>query len=384
MRTFEQLAVARLRMQAWLWTRREQSRQRPTAARPFPAGARRKLLLVSLPGAIPQSQIFPFHFYRGTLRGRWGYELREIGLQSLIDDPGGAPRDADLVFFQSWIDKTPMQLKEIVGLIRRENPRATLVFLDPCAPADLRFAASIGSDVDFYVKKHVLRDRGAYARPTRGDTNLSDWYGAHYGEDLPQVHFAPPEGFMDKLVVGPSFVTAPYMLPRFAAASAAPGAAGRTYDLHARLGGMGQRDWYEKMRSDAFAQVARLAGKAVTPQTMIGKRAYLRELGRSKICFSPFGYGEVCWRDYEAVYCGTALLKPDMSHIETFPDVFIAGETYLPLRWDFTDLGGAVDHLLSREALRRELVANTYEIVHRFARGTAFVDGLERIFAAAA
>ena len=380
MNSSELLSLARLRLQTWAWSRGAAARQRPSGAREFSAGAGQKLLLVSLPDPISQSQIFPFHFYGRTLRERWGYEVREVGLEALLQNPDCAPKDADLVCFQAWIEKTPDELRAIVAMLRRSHPNARLAFLDLCAPTDLRFAASIGAEIDLYVKKHVLRDRTAYDRPTRGDTNLTDWYGAHYGETLAPVHFELPAGFMSKLLVGPSFVTAPYMLPRFFAVSEAPVGGARPFDLHARLGGAGTKNWYEKMRTEAMERVRGLKNVSVTPQTYVNKRAYMRELGQSKICFSPFGYGEVCWRDYEAVFSGALLVKPDMSHMETMPNVFVANETYVPIRWDFADLEEAVSSHLANESRRLEIARNAYDAMHKFARSTQFVDQLERLF----
>ncbi|MEP6504464.1 MAG: glycosyltransferase family 1 protein, partial [Betaproteobacteria bacterium] len=209
----DSLNLARLRISAWTWAHSTASRQRTGGSRHFSPGARRKLLLVSRPDPICQSQIFPFHFYRRALYERWGYEVLEIGLATLLAEPDKAPKGADVVCFQAWIDQTPQDQRAIVALLRQQHPAARIALLDPCAPTDLRFAAAVGSEVDFYVKKHVLRDLGAYDRPTRGDTNLSDWYGAHYGDRLPESYFELPPGFKDKLLVGPSFVTAPYMLP---------------------------------------------------------------------------------------------------------------------------------------------------------------------------
>jgi hypothetical protein len=380
MKSSELLSLTQLRLQAWAWTRSAAARQGTAGTRGFSAGAKRKLLLVSLPDAISQSQIYPFHFYEKILRDRWGYEVREIGLDALLKNPDSAPKGADVVCFQAWIEKTPEELRAIVALLRQQHPAAKLAFLDLCAPTDLRFASSIGADIDLYVKKHVLRDRSAYDRPTRGDTNLTDWYGAHYGETLPAVHFELPAGFMDKLLVGPSFVTAPYMLPRFFAVSEAPVGGNRRYDLHARLGGVGTRNWYEKMRADALGCVRKLHDAAVTPQTFVNKRAYMRELGQSKVCFSPFGYGEVCWRDYEAVFSGALLVKPDMSHLETIPDVFVPHETYVPIRWDFADLGEVVSRYLADEPRRLEIARAAYAAMHRFARSAQFADQLDRLF----
>ena len=346
----------------------------------FSANARRKLVLVSLPDAISQSQIFPFHFYGAELRNRWNYEILEIGLDSFLKTPELAPRGADLVCFQAWIDKSPAELRAIVERLREHHPEAKLVFLDPCAPADLRFAAALGAHVDLYVKKHLLRDLADYDCPTRGDTNLAEWYGDYYRLDLPSVHFELPPGFKEKLVLGPSFVTAPYLLPRFFAIAEAPVDGRRHYDVHARLGGVGTRSWYEKMRADALEHVKVLRNVSVTPQTLLGKRAYMRELGQSRICFSPFGYGEVCWRDYEAVFSDALLIKPDMSHMLTAPDVFVPNLTYIPIRWDFADLGDAVEAAMTDEARRLEIARNAYKAMHRFARDSRFVDQLARVF----
>jgi hypothetical protein len=375
----ESLVLARLRLAAWAWVRGTAGRHRPSGPLHFSPGAARRLLLVSRPDAICQSQIYPFHFYRDVLHDRWGYEVREIGLATLLAQPELAPRGADVVCFQAWIDQTPEQQRAIVALLREQHPKARVVLFDPCAPTDLRFAAAVGDAVDLYVKKHVLRDLDAYDRPTRGDTNLTQWYGDHFGESLPETHFPLPPGFRAKLVVGPSFVTAPYMLPRFFAVSQAPVGGARRYDLHARLGGMGTQGWYEKMRTQAFERVGGLRGVSVTPQTFVGKRAYMRELAQCRMCFSPFGYGEVCWRDYEAVFSGALLVKPDMSHMVTEPDVFVPGETYVPIRWDFADLDEAVATWLADEPGRLRVARNAWDAMHRWARSNAFVDQMERV-----
>ena len=376
----ELLTLARLRLQAAVWMRKTTARQRPAAAPSFSRDAGRRLLLVSLGDPISQSQIYPFHFYQDVLRNRWGYDIREIGLETLLVRPELAPEGADVVCFQAWIDKTPDDLRAIVSLLREKYPKARLAFLDPCAPSDLRFGEAIGSLVDLYVKKHLLRDRSAYDRPTNGDTNLTDWYGAHFDHVLPPVHFKLPPGFMDKVVVGPSFVTAPYMLPRFHAVARAPVGGARRYDLHARLGGAGSKNAYEMQRALAMDKVRGLANVSVTPQTYVNKRAYMRELANSRICFSPFGYGEVCWRDYEAVYSGALLIKPDMSHMETTPDAFVANETYVPIRWDFEDLADAVAAHLANESRRLEIARNAYAVMHAWAREARFVDQLQRLF----
>ena len=71
---------------------------------------------------------------------------------------------------------------------------------------------------------------------------------------------------------------------------------------------------------------------------LISKRRYHSELINAKITFSPFGWGEICYRDFEAIYSGSLLLKPSMDHVETWPNLYLRNETYIPCNWDLNDL----------------------------------------------
>ena len=86
-------------------------------------------------------------------------------------------------------------------------------------------------------------------------------------------------------------------------------------------------------------------------------RRYKHEMSNAKVVVSPFGWGEIGVRDFEAFIYGAALIKPDMSHLETWPDIFIPGETYQPIRWDFEDLEQVIDDLLSDSNRRIEIAA---------------------------
>ena len=43
----------------------------------------------------------------------------------------------------------------------------------------------------------------------------------------------------------------------------------------------------------------------------------------SKIGLSPYGQGEICYRDVELMQFGTLMIKPDMSKIHTIPNPYI-------------------------------------------------------------
>ena len=89
-----------------------------------------------------------------------------------------------------------------------------------------------------------------------------------------------------------------------------------------------------------------LAGRIdITP---LPRRAYEEEMRHAQAVISPFGWGEYAIRDYEAMVSGAALVKPDMGHLETWPDLYRNGETYRAVDWEFQELPGVLDDLAHR------------------------------------
>jgi len=85
---------------------------------------------------------------------------------------------------------------------------------------------------------------------------------------------------------------------------------------------------------------------------------YWSELRNSKITVGPFGWGEICPRDFEAVICGSLLIKPSVEHLDTLPNIFISEKTYVPVKWDFSDLKEQCDYYLRNHAERNSIVKN--------------------------
>jgi len=78
----------------------------------------------------------------------------------------------------------------------------------------------------------------------------------------------------------------------------------------------------------------------------VSQEEYYNRVFNSKIIFAPFGYGEMAPRDLEAAMFGAILVKPDTSYIDTTPNVFIDGETYVACKHDFSDLQEKVEKIL--------------------------------------
>lgn len=353
-------------------------RMRLIHRRPFSGRAERRLLLLSIDQRIPQSQIHPFHVHAAAIRARHGTELREVPLCDYLSARHRGLDGATTVAFQSDFDLSPAAFETLRDTLRVRSPQARLVYLDWSAPTDLRLAKMLDPYLSVYVKKHALADLSRYGLPTRGDTNLTDHYSRRFGLGLPETTYPVPPGFLSRLVIGPSFVTADFLRPAFLR-DAPPGGPDRPIDLHARLAVDGT-DWYRAMRSDCVAAAARLRHVRVVTGTGIGLARYMQELRAAKIVFSPFGYGEVCWRDFEAVASGAVLLKPDMSHVRTEPDIFVAGETYMPVRWDLADFEDTVHRLLGDPGLRERLTRQAFAVLRDYVRSGRFVDQMAPVF----
>lgn len=88
---------------------------------------------------------------------------------------------------------------------------------------------------------------------------------------------------------------------------------------------------------------------------IVPKKEYRKNMFESKFVVSPFGWGEICYRDYEVFMAGAALIKPDMSHLETWPNLYIPNETYFPISWDIEKWNDEFNNILCNEAKRKKI-----------------------------
>ena len=86
---------------------------------------------------------------------------------------------------------------------------------------------------------------------------------------------------------------------------------------------------------------------------------YINVLYNSKVAISPFGMGELCFRDFECMQFGTIIIKPSMKKINTLPNIYLDNTTYLSVNYDWSDLNEKVDYVLSNfRQLNQEINEN--------------------------
>jgi len=145
--------------------------------------------------------------------------------------------------------------------------------------------------------------------------------------------------------------------------------------LHAQF-----RTDYPEPEISGHRKRAASASQRYGDQGMTGRREYLRNLGECKICLSPFGYGEICHRDFEAWEAGVCLLKPTMHHLETWPDLYAEHETYLPCSHDFRDLDLKIEQALSTGEFLRVARAGHERYLQARENREAFLEKLQILF----
>ena len=243
--------------------------------------------------------------------------------------------------------------------------------------------------VDLYFKKQLLADRGLYGKPAYGNRFFTNYYHEKYGVVDEQPATARPltTSETSKLRLSWNLGIGSYPKDRIRKAICTRlGARGLVRPLRFvlvdprrhRIGPKTIRKASSRFRAAmdrrtvVFHRELFLRAAESRPDLFLTGHLplerYNRELADSAAALSPFGWGEICFRDFEAIINGAVLLKPSMSHIETWPDVYRAG-TYVSLDWDATDVLSRTEEILADEKRRSEITEAALAAYH---------DGLRR------
>jgi hypothetical protein len=235
--------------------------------------------------------------------------------------------------------------------------------------------------VDSYFHGQPFSDQENYKRPVKRGQLYSEYYAKMGVEDnydyysipvddesLSKIKIAwnigagcyPRKNIRRKVGLVAANLISPNLLPLFYTnpEKAPEPVNGEKYDVQARFSiqsistiGYQRELVLKKLKDDS-----RVLTGFISPDK------FQDEIENTKIVLSPYGWGEVCFRDFEAVLNGSLLLKPDMGHLKTWPDIFHPYETYVPFRWDCEDLVEKIDEYLENDQKRRNITKNAYHV----------------------
>ncbi len=268
--------------------------------------------------------------------------------------------------------------EKTLALLSRLGARAgRLLFFDLSDSAGWINGAAL-SAADRYYKMQVLRDRRRYLAPLYGRRAYTDYYHRAFGiedaepesdpqvrdeADLAKIHVAWNAGLADYSLAGPALMRAyerlalPLFLrpPRGFVSPSAP----RDIAVSCRMGIAYARETVAYQRR----RIREILGDHLRTDKL-GRRAYFAELARARIVVSPFGLGEITLKDFEVFITGGLLLKPEMAHMETWPDFYQPGKTMLSHHWDLSNLEAVIEAALDDRA-RSEAMAEAGQALYR-------------------
>jgi len=254
------------------------------------------------------------------------------------------------------------------------NSCGNLAWLDTTASTSVGYP-DVLPFVDLYLKGLLLKDRREYLKPHYSNRIFADYYFRTRGvrdSREPRSLVVSSESHLPKLRVLWNYSLAGYFgsrsrmllffrrfvpIPSFYSIPFASPERLRPIDVSCRL----NLD-YPQRESISFQRremVRLLEARFEFPKERISRRRYEREIRDAKIVPSPFGGGEINYRDFEVLASGAALMKPDMDHLETWPDLYRKDETYISHDWNLSDVEGQI---------RRYLETGRYMIIARQAQ----------------
>lgn len=219
--------------------------------------------------------------------------------------------------------------------------------------------------VDKYIKGQILKDRSQYKKEFVSARIHSDFYSKNFevkdikptedhflypleDDHLSKLHLGWNTGLSAYNRIGPYYNLLNYKifnlnLPLFYPFNWTEPSVKRDNLISCRLGTNYPRETITFQRKKVKEL---LAGRVATEK--VSRADYFKEMNNSIVSVSPFGLGEISLRDFEIIVSGGLILKQNCDHMETWPNIFKTGETYLDFKWDFSDFEEVIDIMESK------------------------------------
>ena len=259
-----------------------------------------------------------------------------------------------------WDDKAVTHIREFLDLLHRfTNNVVWFDTSDSCSSNQF----AIIDNVNMFCKNQIYVEKEMYLKNFYGGRIYTDFYHRRYGVCDEQISFnhnecVPKENDLDKIVVSWNSSFGEYgfgiinrlnrrLNNRYPQASKfflklGDPKSRRRNTVSCRIGVNHLRNTVRFQR-ERLTDI--LASSWEVSTNRINKKQYFRELLNSQVCISPFGWGEIAYRDFEIFISGAALLKPSMSHMKTWPDIYVEGETFVSYSWDLSDIDEKLHYL---------------------------------------
>jgi len=221
--------------------------------------------------------------------------------------------------------------------------------------------------VDIHLKKQLLKNKAQYSE-NNGDESVMCWIGKNYTpsnipytplrtEDQTKLKVAWNIGLLDYrsfplakyYPIGTSGIfNRVYKLPRFKT----------DFDkkniLTVYRGTTSSDSRYSCQRNTLIDKLKKMSvdNKKIITGSTISQNKYIKEIDKSKALISPFGWGEVCYRDFESIINGS-----------TYPDIYRNNFSYIEIDWEFNGLESVLNKIEENYRKYYEILFNAQNIL---------------------
>ncbi len=316
----------------------------------------------------PNSTAFlmPFIIFRSALKEA-GYHIR------IFSDYKDGIEACDYHFIDSKTHKKDWNARydQTLEKLSYYNAKTKVIWCDQ-ADSSGTFLGQVLPHIHKYLKAQLLKDRNQYLKSHYASRIYAQYYHEKYGiqdeqayiqepvkdqKDLSKLDISWNSGLMNYGLFGPYSQRLREHIPinalLYFAKPLRKASAERPMDITCRMGISYPR---ETMRFQRL-KIRELL-KDHLPTNKLSRRAYFKELCESKICISPFGLGEITLKDFECFLTGSLLLKPQMNHMQTWPNLYEDKVTYIAHSWDLDDVLEQIEWALNHEKERIEIAQN--------------------------
>lgn len=219
----------------------------------------------------------------------------------------------------------------------------------------------------FVASDHYNHPHRIVVRTATADWEYSGAYRPHLdilgGND--PVRPSPRE-YWDRTIPGPCFGAHPRMVPW--SKRTVPD---KKKDID--LFYAGSTKPYDTGISRQRVQALRYAGKNGYDGRPLRSRDYMDKMMRTKVALCPWGNGELCYRMYEAWFCGAIPVMPHTWWVNTWFGKLRAGVHYIPYKPDSSDLAEVSQGVLDEWDSYQNMRENNHKLAHKLI-GKEFLD----------
>lgn len=337
-------------------------------------------------------QLYPFILFKKEFREA-GYNIiskhartcEEINKLTInIDQP-------DIIAIRPDWTELPDDVLSVCKNLRDKYSDSKIIMIDPFDQTSSRFFESLPY-LDAMVKYLSLRDKKLYLQDytagVYGVQKLKDEFGVSPSNDW-SIRSTVDKGQEHKIVTG-NFIIEPELIKKINSPinNWRLGKKDKKISLfcHMSCGKRGELEWYGKHRVKAVEYLKNLSSFNIsveaeyTGEPRLSRKEYVKRIKASKLVYSPLGWGEVTMRTFEAMAYQCLLVQPDISHLDMYPNIFVPNETFIPVKWDLTDLAEKCEYYITHESERVEIVTNAREAFFREFTAEKFINRYEHIF----